>query len=89
MLKKVNPKSILVGWKYYVTKKYKQEIYSGNINYFLQKNYQDDLGDIPTDMEYYMDIIERLREPLSQLSDTNKKKATKYLQNLTKLSELY
>ena len=88
-LRKINPKSILVGWQYYITQKYKQEIYSGNIDYFLKKDYQEDLSDIPEDMGYYMEIIEKLRRPLSKLSTKNKEKAKKYLKNLTKLSELY
>ena len=88
-LRKINPKSVLVGWKYYVTDKYKADIYNGNIDFFLNKDYQEDLGDIPEDTTYYLDIIEKIRKPLLQLSLENKKKATKYLSNLTKLSELY
>jgi len=88
-LRKVNPRAILVGWKYYVTEKYKTDIYNGNIDYFLQKDYQADVGETPEDASYYLEIIEKLRKPLSQLSDKNKAKAQKYLSNLTKLSELY
>ena len=87
-LKKVNPRAILVGWQFYVAKKYKVAIYNGNIDYFLKKDYQDDLeNDI--DASYYLDIIEKLRKPLSELSEKNKEKAKEYLTNLTKLSELY
>ena len=35
------------------------------------------------------EAIERLRPALRKIGDENKEKATKYLQNLTKLSELY
>ena len=88
-IKKVNPKSILIGWKYYVTNKYKADIYKGNIDYFLKKDYLEDMGDVPDDANYYLEMIEKLRKPLIQLSDKNKIKAKKYLLNLTKLSELY
>jgi len=88
-LRKINPKVIIVGWKYYVTEKYKVDIYNGNIDYFLKKDYQEDVEAPPEDASYYLDIIEKLRKPLSQLSDKNKEKAKKYLSNLTKLSELY
>lgn len=88
-LRKVNPKAILVGWKYYVTEKYKTDIYKGNIDYFLKKDYQVDVEESPDDASYYLDIIEKLRKPLLQLSEKNKEKAQKYLSNLTKLSELY
>ena len=88
-MKKVNPKSILIGWKYYVTDKYKKDIYNGNIDYFLKKDYQEDMSDVPEDANYYLEMVEKLRKPLIQLSEQNKKKAKKYLLNLTKLSELY
>ena len=87
-LRKINPKSLIVNWKYYVTDKYKAEIYQGNINFFLEKSYEDDLTDVE-DRGTAKVAIERLRGPLSKIGSDNLEKAIKYLKNLTKLSELY
>jgi len=87
-LQKINPKSLLINWKYYVTDKYKQQIYEGNIDFFLNKNYNNELDDIE-DRGAAIEAIERLRPALLRIGDKNKEKASKYLKNLTKLSELY
>ena len=88
-LRKVNPKSILVNWKYYVTDKDKDTILKGELDYFLHKNYQGDIADVSDNVPQILEIIEKLRKPLLQLNDQNKEKAKKYLCNLVKLSELY
>ena len=87
-LKKVNPKSILTNWKYYVTNKYKKEIYKGNIEFFFTKNYEGDIGDVE-DKGAAMEAINRLKPALAKIGEKNKLKASKYLINLTRLSELY
>jgi hypothetical protein len=87
-LKKVNPKSLLTNWQYYVTDRYKKEIYNGDIEFFINKDYKGDIDDVE-DKGGAMMAIERLRPALLKIGDENKGKTTKYLQNLTKLSELY
>ena len=87
-LKKVNPKSLLTNWQYYVTNKYKKQIMDGNIDFFLTKNYDNDMDDIE-DKGAAMEAINRLKPALAKIGEKNKLKASKYLINLTKLSELY
>jgi len=87
-LKKINPKSLLTNWKYYVTDKYKKPIMEGNIDFFLTKDYDNDMDDIE-DKGAAMEAINRLKPALAKIGETNKLKASKYLINLTKLSELY
>ena len=87
-LKKINPKSLLTNWKYYVTDKYKKQIMEGDIDFFLTKNYDNDMNDVE-DKGAAMEAINRLKPALAKIGETNKLKASKYLMNLTKLSELY
>ena len=87
-LKKVNPKALIVNWKYYITDVYKEQIYKNNIDFFINKNYKKDLID-NRESEYILQVIERLRNPIQNLSQENKQKTIKYIINLTKLSELY
>ena len=87
-LKKMNPKLIINVWKNYILNTYNDEIDNGNIDYFLNKNYSDDLKHT----EYANEIlskIEKLREPIKSLTDDNKKKTIQYVQNLTNLCRFY
>ena len=42
-LVKVNPKSVIFGWKECVNDLYKEEILKGDVNYFINKDYNKDL----------------------------------------------
>ena len=79
-LKKVNPKSLLVNWKYYVGDKYKKQIMDGNIDFFLTKDYKNDMDDVE-DKGAAMQAINRLKPALAKIGETNKMKASKYLIN--------
>lgn len=90
-LRKLNPKLILGFWKGYIVPRYQGEIEAGDCKFFLQKDYSLDVGSL-TDGSSASDIIvaiDRIRSPLSQLSDANLDKCIQYLQNLTKLALLY
>ena len=88
MLKKANPSAIVKIWKAHITSKYKDEIYQGNFNFFLLKDYSDDLSDTGNSSTI-MESINRLREPIRNMGEENQAKAMKYIQNLTKISEMY
>jgi len=86
-IKKVNPKKLIQVWKTSVLDCYGEEITSGDINFFLNKDYSND---IPTDStDKFLSIIEDCRILLKNTSEKNKKKGIKYLQNLTKICNLY
>jgi len=87
-LQKNNPKLLIKLWKKHVNAKYQKEIEEGNIDFFLTKNYSGDLTKAQNS-EQINEIIERLRGPISLMSEENKQKTIKYIQNLTKLTNLY
>lgn len=87
-LQKNNPKLLIKLWKKHVNAKYQTEIEAGNIDFFLTKNYSGDLTKAQNS-EQINEIIERLRGPISLMSEDNKQKTIKYIQNLTKLTNLY
>ena len=86
-VRKANPKMIVKIWNMYIVGKYKGEIESGNIEFFINKDYSTDLA-IASNSDKIMESINRLREPVKQMSPENQMKTMKYIQNLTKLAEL-
>ena len=43
-IKKVNPRIIITSWNQWVTEKYRREIESGNLSFFENKDYKDDVN---------------------------------------------
>lgn len=88
LLRKANPKLLIGIWDTYISSKYSKEIDSGNLSFFFEKDYTEDM----TNMENAQQVliaINRLRDPISKMDDSNQAKVVKYLQNLKKLCELY
>ena len=85
---KVNPKMIS---KYYydnIALRYKEEIENADISFFIDKDYNEDLGDNWKTNNIHI-TMDRWRNILKNTKDENKKKAMKYFQNLSKLAEIY
>lgn len=88
--RKINPKSIIMAWKWYVSDRYRNEILEGKLHFFLNKDYKSDIVDASfNNIEEMMDIVEKIRDYVKRLSKKDQKKALKYLQNLIKLSDMY
>ena len=86
-VRKANPKMIVKIWNTFIVGKYKNEIESGNIDFFINKDYSSDVSSA-SNSDKIMESINRLREPIKNMSVENQAKVMKYIQNLTKLSEL-
>lgn len=85
-IKKVNPKKIIDIWKRYVNDVYSSEISEGNMNFFLNKDYTQDLQYTSGNV---LNIINKVKIQLRDTSNENKEKALKYVQNLCKICNLY
>ena len=57
-------------------------------SFFFEKDYAKDLGKLSNQSEI-LEIINKLREPVRNMSDENKAQTMKYIQTLSKLSDLY
>ena len=86
-VRKANPKMIVKIWQTFIVDKYRTEIESGTIDFFINKDYSDDLMNNENSSKI-LSSINRLRDPIRQMDDENQKKTMKYIQNLTKLSDL-
>ena len=89
MMKKANPKMIMSVWYRYICVKYEDEIEKENLEYFLSKDYSDDLQMDEGAANKILESIDKIREPLRFLDEENKKKCVQYLKNLNQLSKIY
>ena len=86
--RKANPTAIVKAWHLFVNIPYSDIIEKGDIAYFFDKDYSADLTNVQN-QNYIMEMIEKLRGPIKQMSPENIVHSTKYMQNLGKLSALY
>jgi hypothetical protein len=88
LIRKANPKMIIKIWHKYVVEKYEEIIDSGDISFFIAKDYKDDLTSAENS-EKITEAIDRLRNPIKMMTPEEQQKVMKYIQNLKKLSAMY
>lgn len=86
-IRKANPKMIVKIWTKFIVGKYSSEIEAGNLEFFINKDYSNDISSTQNS-DKIMESINRLREPIKQMSSENQAKTMKYIQNLTKLAAI-
>jgi hypothetical protein len=86
-IRKANPKMIVKIWRAFIAEKYRDQILAGDIAFFIDKDYGADVS-TAQNSDKIMESINRLREPIRNMGPDNQAKVMKYIQNLTKLSEL-
>jgi accessory colonization factor AcfC len=86
-IRKANPRMIVKMWNSFIVSKYRNEIAAGNLEFFMNKDYANDVSNTQNS-DKIMESIDRLREPIRNMGPDNQSKVMKYIQNLTKLAEL-
>ncbi len=87
-VRKMNPRLIISIWKEYMVDKYRKEIEAGDMAFFVERNYTSDLQDVGQG-KVILEKIDTLREPIREMGEENLKKASGYIQNLTKICDMY
>ena len=88
LIRKANPRLIIQIWNSYIVGKYKSMIDAGNIDFFINKDYTDDLVHADNSKKI-VEVIDRLRNPIKSMLPEDQAKTMKYIQKLTKLSTIY
>jgi len=88
IIKKVNPSLIIKIWYTYIYSPYKTEITNDNINFFIEKDYKDDVVYLKSSDDIVKNI-DKLRDPIRNMGKENQEKSFKYVKNLCILSKLY
>lgn len=86
-VRKMNPKMIVKIWKTYIVAKYRAEIEAGDLAFFMNKDYAEDLSGA-SNSDKIMESINRLREPIKLMTAEDQEKTMKYIRNLTQLSDM-
>ena len=87
-MRKANPRLIVAIWREHIVSKYEKEITEGNIDFFLEKDYNTDLKSADN-ASSILEKINSLKEPIRNMGQENLTKTITYIQNLTKLCNLY
>ena len=89
-IRKANPRLVITAFKEHVSGIYRNEIEKGNINFFIDTDYQSYLAEKGVQgSSMILEKIDCLREPVRNMNNEDQQKVIKYLQNLTKLSDMY
>ena len=88
LIRKMNPTLTIKIWHKYIASNYEKEINDNNINFFIEKDYKNDLINIESS-DNITKHIDCLREPIRNMGKENQDKSFKYIQNLCLLSNLY
>lgn len=87
-IKKANPTIVIKTWFKYVTTKYGEQIEQGNLDYFVEKDYSEDLTKLSNSGDI-IKAIDAVREPIKNMGEANKAHTLEYIQKLCKLSQAY
>jgi hypothetical protein len=88
MIKFANPTAIIKAWNKFVYTPYSDVIAKGDITFFFDKDYSSDINHLANSNDI-MNFIDTMREPVRNMTDTEKGYSMKYIQNLCKLSNIY
>ena len=86
LMKKTNPRMLMNAWVTYIVGPYTEKIEKGDIGFFLDKDYTQDLEYMGNAV---MQKVDALRGPVCEMGAENQAKSMKYIQNLTKLAKLH
>lgn len=86
--KQMNPSILIKSWFKVVYTPYADVINAGDVNFFFDKDYSTDLQNIPNGKEF-MKMINKVRDPIRTMDDTNRGHCAEYILKLSKLSEMY
>lgn len=88
LLRKANPKLLIGIWNSYISSKYADQIEAGDISFFIDNDYTDDVSAMESSTQI-MEAVDKLRQPIRDMGDDNREKTMKYIQNLKKICDLY
>ena len=91
-LRSMNPRLILVVFRDRFSSPYRSQIESGDMGFFVDKDWKDDVKDSPgvgLNKSKVVDKINRMRSSVRDMGEADQAKALGYVQNLVRLADMY
>lgn len=88
MYKKANPTLVCKIWYSYVYLPYAEIIEKGDLDFFINKDYSEDLTYLQNSKSI-LNAIDTLREQIREMNEVNRNHSLEYIRNLCELSNLY
>ena len=88
MFRKGNPTIIIKVWNSYIYVPYADVINAGNLDFFINKDYSGDLSVLSNSGDV-IKTIDKIRDPIRNMSEVNKAHSLEYIQKLSLLSAAY
>ena len=89
-MRKMNPRIIITVFQNTVVGPYRKEIESNDLTFFIEKDYNKDLSFQQQQLgDQVLQKIDLIRNPVRNMCDEDKSKVLKYMNNLSKLCDLY
>jgi hypothetical protein len=83
------PKAVIRAFNEHICTVYSKEIEEGNLDFFIDNDYNAKHGNIINNNNMIINKINELREPVRKMADDDKAKVIQYLKNLKKLTDMY
>lgn len=87
-IRSFNPSLVIKLWYSNIYAPYANEIDNGDIRFFIEKEYTEDIHALQNNTEV-LQGIQKIREPIKSMSESNKATSMDYIQKLSQLSTLY
>lgn len=88
-IKSANPTLILKIWHKYIFTPYNDKIEDGDLNFFIEKDYAEDLKNLKNNEKILKVINTSLRDPLRLMDETNMKLCRQHFQLVTRICARY
>lgn len=88
LMRKANPKLLINIWNTQIVDKYRAIIEAGDLSFFMDKDYVEDFSN-SSNSRTIIEAIDRVRSPVKMMKQEDQIKTMKYVQNLSKLSQMY
>ena len=88
-MKKANPTALIKIWNYFIAEPYKKQIEAGDISFFIEKDYSNDLRYLPNSKEILEAVDATIRNPLREMDEVNRSHCIKHIQLISQLSGKY
>lgn len=88
-IKTANPLILIKIWHKFIFIPYHAEVAHGNLTFFFEKDYRDDLKQLPNSEKILETIENSVRDPLRKMNPDNMEKCKKHFQLITTLCAQY